>query len=238
MLMVARSSTAGDTGPRREKTPTIPHIRSWSLSCFRIFALRERCDSGKKSRPSGLIPPTSTHAMTFRCARPNPPWLARLPPSSGFQFPAVAARRIKPEATTQPRQLFWSVTETPDTHPEPPQRKSLLRSVSLKTVARWLLIGVASAWLLAALTLVAARWIDPPTTAVHMQRRFQAWIHNKPYHERYTFVPLSQIRPISSTPSSPRRTGAFTSIMGSIGTRFKSLPRTIWRAAARAERPP
>ena len=43
--------------------------------------------------------------------------------------------------------------------------------------------------------LVGARWIDPPTTAVHMQRRLQALIHNTPYHERYKFVPLSQISP-------------------------------------------
>ncbi|MEO6981841.1 MAG: transglycosylase domain-containing protein, partial [Edaphobacter sp.] len=43
--------------------------------------------------------------------------------------------------------------------------------------------------------LVAARWIDPPTTAVHIQRRVQAWIHHTPYRERYTFVPLSQISP-------------------------------------------
>lgn len=50
-------------------------------------------------------------------------------------------------------------------------------------------------WSFFALTLVSARWIDPPTTAVHMQRRFQAWIHGKPYHERYTFIPLSQISP-------------------------------------------
>ena len=28
-----------------------------------------------------------------------------------------------------------------------------------------------------------------------MQRRFQAWIHQNPYHERYKFVPLSQISP-------------------------------------------
>jgi monofunctional biosynthetic peptidoglycan transglycosylase len=54
---------------------------------------------------------------------------------------------------------------------------------------------LALAWLLAALTLVAARWIDPPTTAVHIERRLQAWIHHKPYHERYTFIPLSQISP-------------------------------------------
>jgi monofunctional biosynthetic peptidoglycan transglycosylase len=50
-------------------------------------------------------------------------------------------------------------------------------------------------WSLAALTLVAARWIDPPTTAVHVQRRLQAWIHHTPYHEHYTFIPLSQISP-------------------------------------------
>ncbi len=43
--------------------------------------------------------------------------------------------------------------------------------------------------------LVAARWIDPPTTAVHMERRLQAWIYHRPYHERYEFVPLSQISP-------------------------------------------
>ena len=42
---------------------------------------------------------------------------------------------------------------------------------------------------------LAARWIDPPTTAVHMERRLQAWIHHTPYHERYKFVPLSQISP-------------------------------------------
>jgi len=50
-------------------------------------------------------------------------------------------------------------------------------------------------WSLAAFTLTAARWLDPPTTAVHMQRRVQAWMHRKPYRERYTFVPLNQISP-------------------------------------------
>lgn len=48
---------------------------------------------------------------------------------------------------------------------------------------------------MAALMLVAARWIDPPTTAVHMQRRVQAWIHGKPYNARYKFTPLSKISP-------------------------------------------
>jgi monofunctional biosynthetic peptidoglycan transglycosylase len=50
-------------------------------------------------------------------------------------------------------------------------------------------------WLAAALLLVAARWIDPPTTAVQMQRRVQAWMHDKPYQKHYQFVPLNQISP-------------------------------------------
>ena len=65
----------------------------------------------------------------------------------------------------------------------------------LRSFARWLVIGVALLWLLAVLLLVAARWIDPPTTAVHIERHMQAWIHHKPYHEHYKFVPLSQISP-------------------------------------------
>ena len=28
-----------------------------------------------------------------------------------------------------------------------------------------------------------------------MERRMQAWIHNKPYHERYNFIPITQISP-------------------------------------------
>jgi monofunctional glycosyltransferase len=58
---------------------------------------------------------------------------------------------------------------------------------------RWLAIGVALLWTVAALMLVAARWIDPPTTAVKMERRVQAWVHRTPYQERDKFVPLDQI---------------------------------------------
>ena len=69
------------------------------------------------------------------------------------------------------------------------------RKGSLRSFVRWFLIGVALLWSLAALMLVAARWIDTPTTAVHMERRLQAWIHHTPYQERYEFVALSQISP-------------------------------------------
>jgi monofunctional glycosyltransferase len=30
---------------------------------------------------------------------------------------------------------------------------------------------------------------------MHIERRFQAWIHHRPYHERSNFVPLNQISP-------------------------------------------
>ncbi|HYU44613.1 MAG TPA: monofunctional biosynthetic peptidoglycan transglycosylase [Terriglobales bacterium] len=82
------------------------------------------------------------------------------------------------------------MTPGPYTHTKNQPRKGFLRSF-----VRWLLIGLGLGWWLAVLILATARWIDPPTTAVHMQRRLQAWIHLKPYHKRYRFVPLSQISP-------------------------------------------
>ena len=69
-------------------------------------------------------------------------------------------------------------------------RKSLLRSL-----IRWLILGAISLWSIAALFLVAARWVDPPTTAVQMLRREQALLHRKPYQKRYQFVPLARISP-------------------------------------------
>ena len=72
--------------------------------------------------------------------------------------------------------LIWtrvSVTERPDI-----PSKTLLRKGFLRSFVRWLVIGVVLVWSLAALILLAARWIDPPSTAVHIQRRLQAWIHH------------------------------------------------------------
>lgn len=82
------------------------------------------------------------------------------------------------------------MTESADTSPAAPRRKS-----RVLFFGRWLIAGVAGLWLFFALLLVGARWIDPPTTAVHIERRAQAWMHDKPYHERYNFVPLRQISP-------------------------------------------
>jgi monofunctional biosynthetic peptidoglycan transglycosylase len=63
----------------------------------------------------------------------------------------------------------------------------------IRSVVLWIAAVAAALWLLAALTLVVMRWVDPPTTAVHIERHLQAWMRDKPYRERYTFVPLSEI---------------------------------------------
>ncbi len=92
------------------------------------------------------------------------------------------------------------MTEKPDTHP-----KTSRREVFLRSFVRWLAIGVVAVWSLAALILLAARWIDPPSTAVHIQRHLQAWIHHTPYHERYKFN--SAQRNLARSPARCNRRG-------------------------------
>jgi len=82
------------------------------------------------------------------------------------------------------------VITRPQTQPRTPLQKDVIRSF-----VRWLVVSVAFLWLLAVLLLLAARWIDPPATAVHIQRRLQSWVHHTPYRKHYKFVPLSQISP-------------------------------------------
>jgi monofunctional biosynthetic peptidoglycan transglycosylase len=82
------------------------------------------------------------------------------------------------------------VTESHGTLSKTQRQKTFFRSF-----AQWLCLGVLLVWSFAVLILVAVRWIDPPTTAVHIERRLQAWMHHAPYHEHYEFIPLSQISP-------------------------------------------
>ncbi len=67
--------------------------------------------------------------------------------------------------------------------------------LSLRSLAGWLLRAAVLLWLSAALTLAAMRWVDPPTTAVQIERRIQATLAGKPYTRRYQFVPLQRIAP-------------------------------------------
>ena len=75
------------------------------------------------------------------------------------------------------------------------RRVATRRKIGFRSVVLWCAAAIAAPWLLAAVSLVALKWIDPPTTMVHMQRRFQALIAGKPYRERYQFVPIKQISP-------------------------------------------
>lgn len=78
------------------------------------------------------------------------------------------------------------------TMPDAPA-KVWFRKSGVRSITQWLVIALVLLWSIPALILVAAKWIDPPTTAVHIQRRVQGWIHHTPYHERYHFIPLNQI---------------------------------------------
>jgi len=85
------------------------------------------------------------------------------------------------------------VTETPSAPPQQsPKHKLKLKPLQ---ILRWTAIVLASCWLFGALSLVLLRFIDPPTTALQTERRFQSFFHDKPYEKRYHFVPLSQISP-------------------------------------------
>lgn len=70
-----------------------------------------------------------------------------------------------------------------------------LRNFRLRSFLKWLVIVIASLWLLAVLSLVGLKWIDPPTTALQIERQMQSWFSPKPYVKRHQFVPLNQISP-------------------------------------------
>ena len=64
-----------------------------------------------------------------------------------------------------------------------------------RTLIRWVLLLVVAFYAVCLAELVALRWIDPPTTAVQVERRVEAWLHRKAYRKRQTFVPLARISP-------------------------------------------
>jgi len=71
----------------------------------------------------------------------------------------------------------------------------LSRKLSLRLIASWIAISIVGLWTVLALMLVALKWIDPPTTAVHVERGIEAWFDHTPYRKHYSFVPLSEISP-------------------------------------------
>jgi len=107
--------------------------------------------------------------------------------------PSLLCKAASAKSGSPAPAIILNVTASPDIRPDISRRKGF--QPTLRIFVRWLVIGVALLWSLAALTLLAARWIDPPSTAVHIQRRLQAWIHHTSYHEHYRFIPFNQISP-------------------------------------------
>lgn len=64
-----------------------------------------------------------------------------------------------------------------------------------RKLARITLIALGAACLLLCLSLFLLKWIDPPTTAVQIQRRVESWFAPGTYQKRYAFVPLGRISP-------------------------------------------
>jgi monofunctional glycosyltransferase len=74
--------------------------------------------------------------------------------------------------------------------------KSPKRKPSLpRRILTWFLLLVATFYCLATLGFLALRWIDPPFTMVHVERRIESWFHKGAYRKRYAFVPLENISP-------------------------------------------
>jgi monofunctional biosynthetic peptidoglycan transglycosylase len=54
---------------------------------------------------------------------------------------------------------------------------------------------VAGCYLFWILALILLKWIDPPTTGVHVQRRVESWFGKRPYVKQYRPVSIERISP-------------------------------------------
>lgn len=60
---------------------------------------------------------------------------------------------------------------------------------------KWTCIVIAGFYVFWISALFGLRYVDPPTTGVHIQRWVEAKLAHKPYRKRYAFVPLKRISP-------------------------------------------
>jgi monofunctional biosynthetic peptidoglycan transglycosylase len=63
----------------------------------------------------------------------------------------------------------------------------------LSRIVRLLVFAVIAFYALVALSLLLLRGVNPPTTAVQIQRRLESQIHGKAYRKVQVFVPISRI---------------------------------------------
>ncbi len=78
---------------------------------------------------------------------------------------------------------------------KPKPAKARPRRRRLGALLRWAALAVVALYAFWIVSLVALRFIDPPFTAVQLQRRIQALVHHRRYQKKYTFVPLERISP-------------------------------------------
>jgi monofunctional biosynthetic peptidoglycan transglycosylase len=69
------------------------------------------------------------------------------------------------------------------------------RSCLFRALVLLLLAAVAVSYTVVAGMLVQLRWVNPPFTAVQIERRVSSWFRSEPYTKRYKFVALSRISP-------------------------------------------
>jgi monofunctional biosynthetic peptidoglycan transglycosylase len=84
--------------------------------------------------------------------------------------------------------------KAPARRPNRAAKTGLLRRLFLRLL-RWTFLLAAVFYGLAAGSLAALRWIDPPSTAVQLERRVEAWLEKAPYRKRYVFQPLGRLGP-------------------------------------------
>ena len=108
------------------------------------------------------------------------------------------------------------MTKKTDARPKTSLHKTFFRSF-----VQWLVTGVVLVWLLASLILLAARWIDPPSTAVQSSAACRPGSSAPRITSITNSFRSAKSRPISSMLLSPRRTSASTSTMGSIGAQIQ-----------------
>jgi monofunctional biosynthetic peptidoglycan transglycosylase len=65
----------------------------------------------------------------------------------------------------------------------------------LRKIVISVLLLLLSLYALSAVCVLGLRWIDPPTTAVQMERRASAILKHRSYRKEYDPVPLSRISP-------------------------------------------
>lgn len=67
------------------------------------------------------------------------------------------------------------------------------RSVLWKRIILWCAVAVLAFYGCIALSLLFLRWVNPPFTAVQVERRIHSWSDQTPYTKRYIFVSLAHI---------------------------------------------